>query len=52
MKNRCVYEVPDMDVLRFLQEDVITTSGGTGDILQGGFTGTDSGQDSFADIIK
>ncbi len=52
MKDRHAYEVPNMDVLRFLPEDVITTSGGSGDILQGGTTGTDSGKDNFADIIK
>ena len=52
MKNRCVYEVPNMYVLRFSQEDVIATSGGSGDILQGGSSGTDSTTDNFADLIK
>ena len=51
MKNRCVYEGPDMAILRFLQQDVIVTSG-SGDRLDGQGTGTDSGKDSFADLIK
>ena len=50
MKNKCVYEVPDMDVLRFLQQDVIVTSSSGG--LDGQGTGTDSSKDSFADLIK
>lgn len=51
MKKKCVYEVPDMDVLRFWQQDIVVTSS-SGDKLDGQWTGTDSSKDNFADLIK